>query len=72
LDAYGYEVGVGSQIKFQNKKETSQKIAVASAWKKTDEPREGNGNQLQYSWLENPMEGGAWQATVYGVTKSWT
>ena len=31
---------------------------------------EGNGNLLQYSCLENPMDGEAWQATVYGVTKS--
>ena len=31
-----------------------------------------NGNPLQYSCLENPMEGGAWQATVHGVAKSWT
>ena len=33
---------------------------------------EGNGNPLQYSCLENPMDRGAWQATVHGVTKSWT
>ena len=33
---------------------------------------EGNGNPLQYSCLENPMDGGAWQATVHGVAKSWT
>ena len=33
---------------------------------------EGNGNPLQYSCLENPMDGGAWQATVHGVTKNWT
>ena len=33
---------------------------------------EGNGNPLQYSYLENPMERGAWQAPVRGVTKSWT
>ena len=26
----------------------------------------------QYSCLENPMDGGAWQATVHGVTKNWT
>ena len=32
---------------------------------------EGNGNQLQYSCLENLMDGGDWRATVYGVTKSW-
>ena len=33
---------------------------------------EGNGNPLQYSCLENPMDGGAWWAIVYGVTKNWT
>ena len=33
---------------------------------------EGNGNPLQYSCLENPMDGGTWWATVHGVTKSWT
>ena len=35
-------------------------------------PGVGNGNPLQYSCLENPMDGGAWWATVHGVTKSWT
>ena len=35
-------------------------------------PGEGNGNPLQYSCLENPMDGGAWLATVHGVAKSWT
>ena len=35
-------------------------------------PGEGNGNPLQYSCLENPMEGGAWWATVHGVAKSQT
>ena len=33
-------------------------------------PGEGNGNPLQYSCLENPMDGGAWLATVHVVTKS--
>ena len=33
---------------------------------------EGNGNALQYSGLENPMDGGTWQATVHGAAKSWT
>ena len=33
---------------------------------------EGNGTPLQYSCLENPMDGGAWWATVHGVAKSWT
>ena len=35
-------------------------------------PGEGNGNPLQYSCLENPIDGGAWQATVHGVAKSQT
>ena len=51
----------------------------ASAWNVGDpgsipvsgrSPGEGNGNTLQYSCLENPMEGGAWWAIVHGVTKS--
>ena len=33
---------------------------------------EGNGTPLQYSWLENPMDGGAWWAAVHGVAKSQT
>ena len=32
-------------------------------------PVEGNGNPLQYSSLENPMDRGAWQATIHGVTE---
>ena len=35
-------------------------------------PGEGNGNPLQYSCLENPMDRGAWQATVHEVAKSQT
>ena len=33
---------------------------------------EGNGTPLQYSYLENPMDGGTWWAAVHGVVKSWT
>ena len=32
----------------------------------------GHGNPLQYSCLENPMDRGAWRATVHRITKSWT
>ena len=35
-------------------------------------PGEGNGNPLQYSCLENPIDRGAWQTTVHGVAKSQT
>ena len=33
---------------------------------------EGNGNPLQYSGLENPMDRGAWQAMVHRAAESWT
>ena len=36
-----------------------------------DSPGEGNGYPLQYSCLENSMDGGAWWATVHGAAKSW-
>ena len=32
-------------------------------------PGEGNGNQLQYTFLENPMDTGAWQVTVHGAAR---
>ena len=35
-------------------------------------PREGNGNPLQYSCLDNPVDRGAWRAAVHGVTQSRT
>ena len=35
-------------------------------------PEEGNGIPLQYSCLENPMDRGAWRATVHGMAKSQT
>ena len=35
-------------------------------------PGGGHGNSLQYSYLENPMDSGAWRATIHGVTKRWT
>ena len=47
-------------------------------WERPDSPflafffREGNGTPLQYSCLENPMDGGAWRGTVHGVVKSRT
>ena len=35
-------------------------------------PGEGNGSTLQYFCLENPIDGGAWWATILSVVKSWT
>ena len=37
-----------------------------------DPLEKGNGNPLQYSCLGNPMDRGAWWATVHSITKSWT
>ena len=37
-----------------------------------DSPGEGNGNPLQYSWLENPVGRVAWCAAVHKVAKIWT
>ena len=37
-----------------------------------DSPGVGNGNPLQYSCLGNPMDRGAWRATVHGAAKSQT
>ena len=48
-----------------------QKTWVQSLGRKKS-PGEGNGNPLQYSCLENPMDRGDWWATVHGVTKSQT
>ena len=46
-------------------------IAWRIPW--TKEPGgEGNGTRLQYSCLENPMDGGAWKAAVHGVAEGWT
>ena len=43
-------------------------LGSISRWARS--PGEGSGNPLQYSCLENPMDGGAWEAAVHGVTKS--
>ena len=50
---------------------TMQETQVRSLGQE-DSPGEGNGNPLQYCCLENPMDGGAWWATVHGVAKSRT
>jgi len=42
---------------------------TGSILEKGRSPGEGHGNPLQYSCLENPMDRGAWRATVHGVAK---
>ena len=57
-------------LSFQGSSVVKNPPAKQEVWVRS--PGEGNGNPLQYSCLENPMNRGAWQATVHGVTKSWT
>ena len=45
-------------------------MSLIPGWE--DSPGGGNGNPLQNSSLENPMERGAWQDADHGVAKSWT
>ena len=68
---------------YEEKQDSSQgplRIAFRSYWPRRShiiatlscKSREGNGTPLQYSCLENPMDGGAWWAAVHGVAKSGT
>ena len=48
-------------------------MAMQETWVQSlglEDPWRRNGNPLQYSCLEMPMDGGGWQATVHGVAKS--
>ena len=47
-------------------------IRRTDSFEKTDTGKDRNGNPLQYSCLENPMDGGAWWAAIHGVAKSQT
>ena len=48
--------------------EETRDVSSIPGWGRS--PRVGNGNPLQYSCLENPMDRGAWPAAVHGVTES--
>ena len=58
LDSYWVSYTVPSHIRCQSQAQDSRLLY-----------REGNGNLLQYSLLENPMNRGAWQATVHGIAR---
>ena len=66
---------------FQRRARRDKKAFLSEQCKETENNRmgkitdlfgEGDGTPLQYSCLENPMDGGAWWAAVHGVTKSQT
>ena len=53
-------------------KESACNTGDADSIPGSERSQEGNGNPLQYSCLENPMDRGAWRATVCGVIKGQT
>ena len=63
---------ISTELKAQRLKKASAcnagDLGLIPGWGRS--PGEGNGNPLQYSCLENPMDGGAWGAIVHGVAKS--
>ena len=54
----------------KNPPANAEDLGSISGWGRS--PGGGNGNPLQYSCLENPMDRGTWQAIVHGVAKSQT
>jgi len=48
----------------------ARNVSLIPGWGRS--PEEGNGNPFQYSFLENSMDRGAWQAIVHGVARSGT
>ena len=57
----------------KNKKERETgKIRVLNFGQDFQENGEGNGTPLQYSCLENPMDGGTWKAAIHGIAEGWT
>ena len=63
---------VGLLWRLSGKESTCQAGDVDSILESGRSPGEGSGNPLQYSYLEHPMDRGAWWAAVYGVAQSWT
>ena len=62
----------GSDVK-ESACNTGDRGLIPGAWSGWGRsPGEENGNPLQYSCLDNPMDWGTWQVTVHGVTRSWT
>ena len=66
------KVSVASLVAHLLKKSACSRGDQSSIPGSGSSPREGNGYPLQYSCLENPMDRGAWQATVYRVAKNRT
>ena len=69
---FAQDTGKGFHRRFSGIESTCQAGDTGSIPELGRPHGEGNGNPLQYSYLENPMDRGAWQATVHGVSKSRT
>ena len=69
-DGFIYDGSVGKESACNARE--PQERQVRSLGQEDPSPAEGNGNPLQCSCLGNPMDGGAWWATVHGVAKSET
>ena len=69
-----YEIFKGTSCLFTNKllKLHAETEAALSFICTSEDPLEEDGNPLQYSCLENPVDRGAWRVTVHGVAKSRT
>ena len=65
----GFLGGTAVESACQNAGDTRD-VGLIPGWER--HPGGGNGNLLQYSCLENPTDRGTWQATVHGITESWT
>ena len=74
---FAFLLDLCQEIKFSSPEQWASMVALSSGDPGSipglgRSPGEGNGNPLQYSCLENSMEGGAWWAIVHGVAKSQT
>ena len=75
MESFGIsrDIGISGFPGGSNGKETDSNAGDPGSFPGSESyPREGNGNPLQYSCPENPMDGRAWWATVHEPPKSWT
>ena len=72
-DTKGTFLAKMGSIKDRNGMDLTEAEEIKKRWQEyTEDPGEGNGNTFQYSCLKNPMDRGAWWATIHWVTKSQT
>ena len=69
IRAYGLPLWLSGKESNWDAEDTRDAVSIPGSGRS---PGEGNGNPLQYSCLENPMDRGAWWATVYRVAESRT